>query len=36
MRYKEGYRADVVIPNPENYRDRATFESPRNFIKGVA
>ena len=33
---REGYRADLVVLDPEHYRDMATFESPRNFTEGVA
>jgi N-acyl-D-amino-acid deacylase len=33
---REGYVADVVVLDPERYRDKATFENPRLYTEGVA
>ncbi len=32
---KEGYAADVVVIDPDRYRDTATFEQPRSYAEGV-
>ena len=32
---REGYLADVVVLDPETYRDLATFEEPRRYARGV-
>ena len=32
---REGYIADIVVIDPDNYRDNATFEEPRRFSDGV-
>ena len=32
---REGYTADLVILDPEQYRDLATLESPRQYTEGV-
>ena len=32
---REGYKADVVVIDPDRYRDRATFEAPRRLSEGV-
>ena len=32
---REGYVADIVIIDPDRYRDRATFENPRQLSEGV-
>ncbi|MGI9261791.1 MAG: N-acyl-D-amino-acid deacylase family protein [Woeseiaceae bacterium] len=32
---REGYVADLVVLDPEKYRDLATFESPRQYSEGV-
>lgn len=32
---REGYMADVVVLDPSNYRDTATFDDPRNYAAGV-
>ncbi len=32
---KEGYFADVVMFDPENVKDMATFESPKQYTKGI-
>lgn len=32
---REGYVADVVVIDPENYRDHATFSDPRRLSTGV-
>jgi len=32
---REGYVADLVVLDPEEYRDLATFESPRQYSEGV-
>jgi N-acyl-D-aspartate/D-glutamate deacylase len=32
---KAGYFADVVVLDPENYRDRATFDKPHAYATGV-
>ena len=33
---REGYIADVVVLDPDRYRDKATFENPRLYTEGVA
>ena len=33
---REEYVADVVVLDPERYRDKATFENPRLYTEGVA
>lgn len=33
---REGYVADIVILDPDSYRDKATFEAPREYTEGVA
>jgi N-acyl-D-amino-acid deacylase len=33
---REGYVADIVVLDPERYRDKATFENPRLYTEGVA
>jgi N-acyl-D-amino-acid deacylase len=32
---REGYIADVVVIDPDRYRDKATFENPRQLSEGV-
>ena len=32
---REGYVADIAVIDPDNYRDLATFESPRQYSEGV-
>ncbi len=32
---REGYVADLVVLDPDKYRDLATFESPRQYSEGV-
>ncbi len=32
---REGYIADITVLDPEQYRDRATFEEPRLYSEGV-
>ena len=32
---KEGYRADVAIFDPEDFRDRATYADPHQFPTGA-
>jgi N-acyl-D-amino-acid deacylase len=32
---REGYQADIVVLDPLNYRDKATFEQPRELTEGV-
>ena len=32
---REGYVADIVVIDPDRYRDRATFEDPRQLSEGV-
>ncbi len=32
---RNGYRADVVVLDPERYRDTATFENPKSLAEGV-
>ncbi len=32
---REGYRADVVVLDPDSYRDLASFEQPRRLAQGV-
>ena len=32
---REGYMADVVVLDPDSYRDTATFEEPRSYAEGV-
>lgn len=32
---REGYAADLVVLDPARYRDKATFESPRELTKGA-
>jgi N-acyl-D-amino-acid deacylase len=32
---KEGYRADLVVLNPETIADRATFENPHQYPAGI-
>lgn len=32
---RENYMADVVVLDPENYRDTASFENPRQYAQGV-
>jgi N-acyl-D-amino-acid deacylase len=32
---REGYVADLIVLDPETYRDMATFESPRQYSEGV-
>ena len=32
---KEGYYADVVVFDPEKYRDRATYDKPHQYASGV-
>ena len=32
---RQGYAADVVVIDPERYRDRATYEEPRQLSEGV-
>lgn len=32
---KEGYYADVVVFNPEEVRDKSTFENPRQYPEGI-
>ena len=32
---KEGYRADVAIFDPEDFRDRATYADPHQFPSGA-
>ncbi|WND03857.1 amidohydrolase family protein [Temperatibacter marinus] len=32
---REGYKADLVIFNPEQYRDLATYENPKLFSQGM-
>jgi len=32
---REGYRADIVVLDPDRYRDTATFEAPRQLAEGV-
>ena len=32
---REGYVADVVVIDPDRYRDKATFENPRQLSEGV-
>jgi N-acyl-D-aspartate/D-glutamate deacylase len=31
---KEGYRADVTVFDPEDFRDRATYADPHQFPSG--
>ena len=33
---REGYVADIVVLDPDRYRDKATFENPRLYTEGVA
>jgi N-acyl-D-amino-acid deacylase len=33
---REGYVADITVLDPTQYRDKATFESPRQLTEGVA
>jgi len=33
---REGYIADIVVLDPDRYRDKATFENPRLYTEGVA
>ena len=33
---REGYAADIVVLDPDNYRDTATFDEPRNLATGVS
>jgi N-acyl-D-aspartate/D-glutamate deacylase len=32
---KPGYYADVVLLDPEQYRDRATYDKPHTYATGV-
>ena len=32
---REGYRADVVVFDPERIVDRATYEQPKQYASGV-
>ncbi len=32
---REGYVADIVVIDPDRYRDKATFENPRQLSEGV-
>ena len=32
---REDYKADLVVFNPERFRDTATFEQPRSFAEGM-
>jgi N-acyl-D-amino-acid deacylase len=32
---REGYKADIVVLDPLSYRDKATFEQPRELTEGV-
>ena len=33
---REGYKADIIVLDPDRYRDKATFDNPRQFAEGVA